>query len=297
MDTRTRILLIPVSITLLCCLYCSSKSEHIRIARKYINEWNYDRALTELIAFRKQRDTEIQYLIGYCYLKQNQYDEAAQYFCRSLHISGAYEDSIIDAYNGLATNALRINEPSRALMLYQEIAKLIPDYDQSQNIFIVGDLNFEQGNYPGACEAYAKALEKDTTSSQAKKARYRYITCLKECDSLDRALELALEQYESLKTSANLLLLNDIRYQIGKQAFEQGYMDSAEVYFLQIIEMQEPRTLLDISYFYMGEIRLARNDTEGALAMYKKVLRLNPYEKGEIVLKAKTRIKELKEKS
>jgi len=297
LDNRIRILLISFMVTLLWCISCSSRSEHIRIARKYIKEWNYDRALTELIAYRKQHDTEVQYLIGYCYLKQNQYDEAARYFNRSLHISDVYRDSIVTAYNALANNALRINEASRALILYQEIAKLVPEYDQSQNMFIVGDLNFEQGNFAGACEAYAKALEKDSASSTAKKARYRYITCLKECDSLEQALELATDQYEALKTSANLLLLNDIRYQLGRRAFEKGYMDSAEVYFQLIIEMQEPRTLLDVSYYYMGEIHLARNDLETALSMYKKVLRLNPYEKGEIVQKAKDRIKELKEKS
>jgi tetratricopeptide (TPR) repeat protein len=84
---------------------------------------------------------------------------------------------------------------------------------------------------------------------------------------------------------------------MGKQAFEEGYIDSAEVYFQQIIDLQEPRTLLDVSYYYMGEISLARNDTEAAMTMYKKVLRLNPYEKGELVQKTKDRIKELKEKS
>jgi tetratricopeptide (TPR) repeat protein len=84
---------------------------------------------------------------------------------------------------------------------------------------------------------------------------------------------------------------------IGTQAFVQGLLDSAEVFFQTIIDMQEPRTLLDASYFYMGEILLARNDADGALSMYKKVLRLNPYEKGELVQKAKDRIEELKERS
>ncbi|MBN2621684.1 tetratricopeptide repeat protein [candidate division WOR-3 bacterium] len=297
MDHSTRRVLILVLIALAWCTHCSSKTEHIRIAREYINEWNYDRALTELIAYRKQRDTEIQYLIGYCYLKKNQYDEAALYFATSLNSSSEYRDSIIAAYNTLANNALRIEEPHRALLLYQEIAKLIPDYDQTTNLFIVANLNFEQGNFPGAREAYVKALEKDSASAQARKARYRYITCLKECDSLDHALELATVQYEALKTSANLLLLNEIRYMIGTQAFAQGLMDSAEVFFQTIIDMQEPRTLLDASYFYMGEILLARNDADGALSMYKKVLRLNPYEKGELVQKAKDRIEELKERS
>lgn len=296
-NRRTRVLLIVALIASVWCTYCSSRTEHIRIARKYIQEWNYDRALTELIAYRKQRDAEIQYLIGYCYLKKNQYNEAALYFTASLNVGADYRDSIIAVYNTLANNAVRINEPNHALLLYQEIAQLIPEYNQTQNLFIVGDLNFEQGNYHGARAAYVKALEKDSASTPAKKARYRYITCLQKCDSLDRALELAIVHYEALKTSANLLLLNEIRYAMGTKAFEQGYMDSAEVFFRTIIDMQEPRTLLDGSYFYTGEILLARNDINGALSMYKKVLRLNPYEKGEMVQKAKNRIEELKERS
>ena len=224
-------------------------------------------------------------------------DEAALYFARSLTIDTLLKDSIINVYNTLATNALRIDDPQRALTLYQEIVKLVPEYDQTQNLFIIGDLNYDQGNYIKALEAYALALLHDSTSARAKKAQYRYITCLKESDSLEYALELALNQYEALKTSANLLQLNEIRYALGKKTFEQGYLDSAEVYFQHIIDMQEPRTLLDAAYYYLGEIRYARNDTDGALSMYKKVLRLNPYEKGELVQRAKDRIQEIKEKS
>jgi len=290
-------LLIWSSFFILFFINCSNKTEHIKKAREFIKKWDYDRALTEIISYRKEQDAEVQYLLGYCYLKKNVFEEAANYFKNSLAIDDLFKDSIINIYDKLAKNALRINEPERALIFYQEAAKLVPEYEQASNLFLIAGLNFKKGNYPAALKAFMRAFEIDSTSEQAKKAKYNYIKTLKECDSLEQALHLAEEEYEKLKTAANMLQLNEIRFELGRKLFTEGALDSASLFFEQILAMQEPKSLLDISYFYMGEIHLKKGDQSTALKMYKKVLRLNPYEKGEIVKKAKERIKELKEKN
>jgi tetratricopeptide (TPR) repeat protein len=274
---------------------CTHKEEHIKNARRFIKEWNYDRALTEIISFRREKDDEIQYLIGYCYLKKNEFGEALTYFEKSLALTSVFKDSIIELYNTLAHNALKIKDPERALYFYQEIAKLVPEYEQANNLFLVGDMNFDKGNYPAAFEAYRRAFEIDSTSEQAKKIKYKYIRVLKECDSLSLALKLATEEYERLKTAANLLQLSEIRFKIGFKLFNKGWIDSALVLFEYITANQEPKSLLDNAYFYIGEIYLKKDKLKNALEAYKKVLRLNPYEKGELVKKAKARIKEIKD--
>ena len=72
--------------------------------------------------------------------------------------------------------------------------------------------------------------------------------------------------------------------------------DSAQVLFELITAHNDPKSLLDDAYFYLGEIYLKRGEFKAALEAYKKVLRLNPYEKGEIIKVTKERIKEVKEK-
>jgi tetratricopeptide (TPR) repeat protein len=276
---------------------CSNKAERIANARKYIKVWNYDRALTEIISYRSTKDSEIQYLLGYCYLKKNEFDEAMIYFEKSLTANEIYKDSIISIYNSLAKNALKINEPERALFFYEEIAKLVPTYEQASNLFLIGDLHYDSGNYPASIQAYIKALAIDSTSKQARRIKQRLVQALFETNKLYEALELAQVQYENLKTAANLLQLNEIRFALGNNLFNNGLLDSAEVFFDMIISMNEPKSLLDDAYFLLGEIYLKRNNFDKALEAYKKVLRLNPYEKGEVVKKAKERIKEIKEKT
>ncbi len=276
---------------------CSNKTERIANARKYIKTWNYDRALTEIISYRNVKDSEIQYLLGYCYLKKNEFGEAIIYFEKSLIASEAYKDSIISIYNNLAKNALKINEPERALFFYEEIAKLVPTYEQASNLFLVGDIHYDHGNYPASIQAYIKALAIDSTSKQARRVKQRMVQALFETNRLYEALDLAQEQYETLKTAANLLQLNEIRFALGNYLFDEGLLDSAEVFFELIISIQEPKSLLDDAYFLVGEIYLKRNNFDKALEAYKKVLRLNPYEKGEVFRKAKERIKEIKEKA
>lgn len=276
---------------------CSNKAERIANARKYIKVWNYDRALTEIISYRKAKDAEIQYLLGYCYLKKNEFGEAARYFQISLVNSELFKDSVIALYNGLSKNAMKIKEPQRALFFYGEIAKLVPTYEQASNLFLIGDLNFDNGNYPASIQAYTKALAIDSISKQARRVKRKLVKALFESNSLYKALLLAQEQYEKLKTAANLLQLSEIHFALGHNLLNKGFLDSAQVFFELIISMQEPKSLLDDAYFFVGEIYLKRNNLDKALEAYKKVLRLNPYEKGEVVRKAKERIKEIKEKA
>jgi tetratricopeptide (TPR) repeat protein len=277
------------------CVHCANTQERINSARLFMKEWNYDRALTELISFRKDKNAEIQYLLGYCYLKKNEFGEALNYFGQSLVISEFFRDSIVDAYNTLAQNALRIHEPERALFLYGEVAKLVPTYDQANNLLLIGDLHFEKGNYPAALEAYTRAFDIDSTSDIAQEVMPRFITSLKECNMLERAFELATRQYEALKTAANLLLVSEIRFAIGTQLFNEGRIDSARMYFEMIIANNDPKSLIDDAYFYLGEIFYQQSNFAAALDAYKKVLRLNPYEKGDIIIKTKERIDEIKE--
>ena len=276
---------------------CSNKAERIANARKYIKTWNYDRALTEIISYRKAKDAEIQYLLGYCYLKKNEFGEAAIYFQKSLVNSEFFKDSVIALYNGLSMNAIKIKEPQRALFFYGEIAKLVPTYEQASNLFLIGDLNFNNGNYPASIQAYTKALAIDSISKQARRVKQKLVKALFESNSFYKALPLAQEQYEKLKTAANLLQLSEIHFALGHNLLNEGLLDSAQVFFELIISMQEPKSLLDDAYFFVGEIYLKRNNLDKALEAYKKVLRLNPYEKGEVVRKAKERIKEIKEKA
>ncbi|MGB3478996.1 MAG: tetratricopeptide repeat protein [bacterium] len=276
---------------------CSNKAEHIANARGYIKTWNYNRALTEIISYRKAKNPEIQYLLGYCYLKKNEFGEAAIYFKKSLANSDVFKDSVITLYNRLSENAMKIDESERALFFYGEIAKLVPTYEQASNLFLIGDLNFDNANYPASIQAYTKALAIDSTSKQARRTKQKLVKALFESNSLYKALELAQEQYENLKTAANLLQLSEIHFALGNNLFNKGLLDSAQAFFELIISMQEPKSLLDDAYFFVGEIYLKRNNFDKALEAYKRVLRLNPYEKGEVVRKTKERIKEIKEKA
>jgi len=274
-------------------LACAQKTERITNARKHIGQWNYDRALTELIPYRDNRDSEIQYLLGICYLRKNEYDEAANYFGKSLKADSTFRDSIRKVYTTLAKNALTINDLPQALRYYQNLAKLVPDYNQANNLFVIGDLNYNQANYLSAIEAYLKALEIDSLSKRARSIIPKLIESLVECDSLDRALFIATRQYEKLKVAENLLIMSEIKFTIGQKLLKAEIYDSAKVHFRGIIDQQEPKSLLDDSYYYLGEILLKTDSVGAALEAYKKVLRLNPYQKGDIVKKAQDRIREI----
>lgn len=283
-------------LTIIATLCCTRREERITNAREFIKQWNYDRALTEIISLRNEKNPEIQYLLGYCYLRKNEYAEAAKYFTNSLNADTTFRDSIINIYNALSENALKINEPERALFLYQEVTKLVPEYEQANNLFLIGDLNYDGHNFEAAILAYTRALQIDSTSDEAKRAKPKLIRALAATGNYEQALMMSRAEYKKLETAANLLLLSEIELALGIKYFEAGIMDSAEVYFGHIIASQEPKSMLDDAYYYTAEVYYMRGSLETALEYYKKVVRLDPYQKGEMTKKAMERIKEIQEK-
>lgn len=277
-------------------LACTRKDERIANARKFIEQWNYDRALTEIISLRQEKNAEIQYLLGYCYLRKNEPAEAVPYFKNSLAIDSTFKDSIIRVYNILSQNALKINEPERALFLYQEITKIIPEHEQASRLLLIGNLNYESGNYAASIRAYTRALELDSTSQDARDAKPNLIRALAATGDFRRALSMATAAYEKLKTATNLLVLSEVKFTLAMKHFTAGALDSAEIYFGHIIAGQEPKSMLDQAYYYTAEIYYMRGNDAAALELYRKVLRLDPYQKSEMTRKAKERIEEIKEK-
>lgn len=288
-----RLILLIITLTL---SGCAHKEMRVKNARKFIRNWDYDRALTELISLRNENDAEVQYLLGLCYLKKNEFVEAEKYFKHSLDINNTFKDSIVNVYNNLARNAIKIDEPERALKFYQAIARLVHEFKQASNLSLVGDINFEKKNYFAAISAYRQALEIDSTSKLARRVKHNLIKSLIGADSLHSALELATQEYEKLKTAANLLQLSEVKFALGKKYLATAQYDSAEIFFQSIVHNQEPKSLLDDAYFYLGEIYQTTERMEKAVSAYKKVLRLDPYQKGPFTRKAKERLKELKEK-
>ncbi|MEO0122895.1 MAG: tetratricopeptide repeat protein [candidate division WOR-3 bacterium] len=275
---------------------CSQKNAHINNARKFINQWNYDRALIEILKYREDKDAEIQYLLGLCYFGKNKYDQAKEYFKNSLQLDTIFRDSIIYIYTTSAKKALKISDLRKALQLYKTIPELIPDYKQADNLFLVADLNFQQGNYPGALAGYIKAYEIDSTSEMARRSLKNFLKSLIECDSLLLARTIALREYKRARTSENLLLLGEINFLLGKKYYDKGQYDSATVFLKEVVTNQEPKSLLDDACFYLGEIFYTSENYDQAMEYYKKVLSLNPYQKGELVQRSRERIKEIKER-
>ncbi|MEO0205310.1 MAG: tetratricopeptide repeat protein, partial [candidate division WOR-3 bacterium] len=275
---------------------CSQKIQHIANARKFINQWNYDRALIEILKYREDKDTEIQYLLGYCYFGKNEYDQAKDHFKNSLNIDTLFRDSIISIYSNAAKKALKISDYQKSLQFYKTLADLIPHYKQADNLFLVADLNFQQGNFPAALLGYLRAYEIDSVSETARKSKKNFLKSLIECDSLEMARQIAIREYKRSKTSDNLLILGEINYLIGKKFYDKGMCDTSIVFFKEVITNQEPKSLVDDACYYLGEIYYAGGNLDQAMEYYRKVLRLNPYQKGELVQKSQARIKEIREK-
>jgi tetratricopeptide (TPR) repeat protein len=137
-----------------------------------------------LISLREDKDPAILYILGYCYLRKNETAEAANYFSRALAQDSSFADSITDIYTKLAKNALKVNEMNRAVLLYDELSKLVPNAVGADDLFLIGDVNYDQGNHLVVIQAYQKALAIDSLSPTARKARSRLIRSLLASDSL-----------------------------------------------------------------------------------------------------------------
>lgn len=278
-------------------LCCSDRNYRVNKARDFIRNWDYERALIELTPFKKARDGEILFLLGECSIGKNNYPLAREHFKRAIELDSLYIDSVNQIYKILVQKSLKVDDSERAIFFFDELLMLSPRlFFEPGFLFLMGDIYYQAQNYEKAAATYEEGMKIDSTSRAARDVLARLLESYEKTNNLAKALRLVEAEYERTKSSLLLVRLGKYYFDIGLAYFHKDLTDSARLYFEKLIDRNSPQSLLDDAHFYLGELVFRAGNYAEARFYYEKVLKLNPYRKGEIVEKAKTRLDEIKSK-
>jgi tetratricopeptide (TPR) repeat protein len=133
---------------------------------------------------------------------------------------------------------------------------------------------------------FEKAVEHVTDKRLLTKSKIELIDIYEIVGRYREAIEISLEDPST-----------DIVFRRGKMSFlyaqslfSKKEYDSALAYCESIIVLNTPRSIIDDTYFLMGEIFSADNNYKQAVRCYKEVVKLDKYGNSELAAMARKKI-------
>ncbi|RKX69895.1 hypothetical protein DRP53_06775 [candidate division WOR-3 bacterium] len=283
----------PLTILLLLFLFCSDRAQRLRRAREYISRFAYREAEGELLPFRDKPDAEARYLLGICALAKRDLIKAKTHFSVVVELDTTYRDSITRVYLASIKKQISVNDYKRAESLFADLVAIVPNPNLGSEIRYLGEIYYRERNYRYAIPILLSVVQSETVKTRVWKVKRMLIECYTEEGEYGKALAL-IEDLIAQGLDGGLVIARGMAYfRLAERFKREGEFDSAEYYARATIENLMPKSLIDDSYYILGEIYEARKDTGKALSYFKKVIRLNPYLKGTLVQKARAKIESL----
>ncbi len=262
-------------------------------AERLIERGRYREAITKLEPIiQAEEKGDLLYLLGTAYASLKDFYQADSYYQRALSVDPTLTAKVLTRYLALGDKLSNSKEEALAVSSWERVLSLDPDYELGERFYHLGNHHFVNQDYRRASQLYPRALNSSPLSPLARDGKYRLVLSLERIGELEEALRWCQERRG--EGSQDLLYEEGkIAYSLAEKSLQGGDERRALQLLRRTIDLGQPRILLDDAHFLAGEIHLHREEYEEALRSYKKVLRLNPYQKGGVVQRARERIKQI----
>jgi len=269
----------------------NERKARISTAKKNLERRDFGGAIAQLQSYKDTDDGEIQYLLGIAFLGDSKLGDASFHFYRAIKVRPEYEESVALRYTKRALEYHRVDENGLAIRCFEKAIALKPDL--GDNLFVLGDIYFGQGEYALAAETYTNGLTSAQDSLSRAKAYEGLVKSYLQLANWAKAKEAAekgiMERHYNVS-----ILLGEVDYNYAKAYYQTGNLDSAQVLVEQTVEIGRPSYLLDDAYYLLGEILFQKGEFDKAKTAYESALRADPYLRGGLVRRAEERLKMIK---
>jgi tetratricopeptide (TPR) repeat protein len=283
--------IISIIVVLLIAGCVNERQARIKTAKKLLARRDFGSAIAQLVSYKESNDGEIQYLLGASFLGDSKLGDATFHFYRAIKAKPQLVESVAVRYTQRALELNRVGDYDFAARCFEKAIALKPDL--GDNLFVLGDIYFNRGEYALAAETYTNGLASAKDSLSRAKAYEglvkSYIQLANWAKAKDAAEKGIIERHYGLS-----LLLGEVSYNYARAFFQSGNLDSAQVMVEKTIEIGRPSYLVDDAYYLLGEIFFSKGDFASAQTAYESVLRFDPYLRGGLVRRAEERLKMIK---
>ena len=262
-----------------------------------------DAAVAEYkLAMRQSGESpEILLRLGHAYALGGDVDDSFRYYGSLLAQDSSYRYQVAADFAALGRAALERGTRDNMARALQPLLDwsfgLIPEDLQLE----LARYFWDEGDYTRALPLYLEALADTAGDSAEIDPRVYYETgrAYEELGGCARSLEYFEEYLSAVERSGEDRA--GAEWHFGRCLFDVALEDRAAGRpgtaldrLDRMVELGVPQTLMDRAHFNRGELLLTLGDTEGALAAFEQVLRLNPARSGPLVQRAEQRIRQIR---
>jgi tetratricopeptide (TPR) repeat protein len=294
MDSRNYFLVIIVFLFLFfsgCNLAIRGKEKK---ARESFKNHKYSEAIDVLETINPEKRTiNINILLGRAYGAIFEFEKADCIFKQTLKRNPSVKESLLVVYMSVAHRYEKRKRIDLAIEAYNSLLQIENEYNIESGFYILGHYYFLQNNLPEAMKYLEKGIQSISEPDLLKKTKIELMDVYETLGIFDKAFEISADE-----TSKDInYRRGKISFKLAKKLFSKEQFDSALVYCESILVINTPKTLIDDTYFLMGDIYSERGNYSKALKCYKQVIKLDRYGKNRVALVARRKIEAIEQLS
>jgi tetratricopeptide (TPR) repeat protein len=277
-----------IGVVVLLCTGCNREARvKIHRAQEYMEKHEYGRAAETLETINPSRRTaNVNLLLGKIYGIRFEFEKADHALQTTYDRFPAYRDSVLSTYRSIAERFVARKRTDLAILAYTSLLDLESEYNIGDGFYILGHHYVETNDLAKAMLFLEKAVAHVNDRRMLTKSKIELIDIYEVVGRYPEAIELALEE----ESTELVFRRGKLSYLYAQSLFSKREYDSALAYCESIIVIQSPRSLIDDTYFLMGEIFSANNNYLQAVKCYKEVVKMDKFGNSELAEMARKKI-------
>ena len=256
-------------------------------AQEYIEKHEYGRAIEILETINpSKRTANVNLLLGEVHSIRFEFEKADHVLRTTYERFPASRDSVLSMYLLMAERFEKRKRTDLAIMAYTSLLELESEYNIGNGFYILGYHYVETNDLAKAMLFFEKAVEHITDKRLLTKSKIELIDIYEVVGQYREAIEISLED----PSTDIVFRRGKLSYLYARSLFSKKEFDSALTYCESIIVINSPRSLIDDTYFLMGEIFSANNNYKQAVKCYKEVVKMDKFGNNELAALARKKI-------
>lgn len=286
---RTGIISIGVIIGFMAFLGGCNREARVKIARarEHMEKREYGRAVETLETISPSRRTaNVNLLLAEVYGIRFEFEKADHALRTTYERFPARKDTVLSAYLSLAERFEKRKRTDLAILAYTSLLELESEYNIGNGFYLLGHHYVETNDLAKAMLYFEKAVEYVTDKRTLTRSKIELIDIYEGVGRYREAIEISLDD----QSTDIVFRRGKLSFLYAQALFSKKEFDSALAYCESIIVINSPRSLIDDTYFLMGEIFSADNNYKEAVKCYREVVKLDKFGNSELAAMARKKI-------
>ncbi len=235
--------------------------------------------------------------LGLAYARQCELNGAQGAFKKLLEIDASYKPRILNAYRQMVDKT-RFSQPNTAFLTVRQMTLLDPFLHLGEDAYFAGSGYFKTEEYITSLRYFEQAVNFAPAHALNQEARYHIAIIYRKLGDV-RSSFLYFFLVDPMQLDNNSQAdyysqFGEVAYEFANEAYDQGESETALMAVNTLLEIGRPSTLIDDAYFLQGQALRELNRIEEAIASFQKTIDANPFQRGQLVIRAKDEIRRLR---